>query len=205
PNRSPVARIVLFSVSLTDIGPSVTVVRSRILLAAAIGLLVALLTGVLVARALTVRVLRLERTAQRVAQGDFEERFSDSSGDELGQLARALAHMQSQLEGLESARRRFIATASHELRTPIFSLGGFLELIQDEALDEETRRQFVGQVREQVERLGKLATQLLDLSRLESGSVELAATTTDLGVLAQAVCAEFVPALAQHDSKLAPP
>ena len=109
--------------------------------------------------------------------------------------------MQSQLEGLEDARRRFIATASHELRTPIFSLGGFLELIQDEDLDDETRRQFVGQVREQVERLGKLATQLLDLSRLESGSVELAPAPTDLGVLARAVSAEFVPALAQHDSR----
>jgi two-component system OmpR family sensor kinase len=202
PNRSPVARIVLFSVSLTDIGPSVTVVRSRILLAAAIGLLVALLTGVLVARALTVRVLRLERTAQRVAQGDFEAHFSDSSRDELGQLAAALANMQSQLEGLDSARRRFIATASHELRTPIFSLGGFLELIGDEALDEETRRQFVGQVRAQVDRLGKLATQLLDLTRLESGAVELAATATDLEVLARAVTAEFVPALARHDSQV---
>jgi signal transduction histidine kinase len=147
-------------------------------------------------------VLRLERIAQRVAQGDFEAHFGDSSGDELGQLARALAHMQSQLEGLDSARRRFIATASHELRTPIFSLGGFLELIQDEALDEETRRQFLGQVREQVDRLGKLATQLLDLTRLESGAVELAATTTDIGVLARAVSGEFLPALARHDSAL---
>jgi signal transduction histidine kinase len=137
-----------------------------------------------------------------VAQGDFGAHFSDSSGDELGQLARALAHMQSQLEGLEAARRRFIATASHELRTPIFSLGGFLELIQDEALDEDTRRQFVGQVREQVDRLGKLATQLLDLSRLESGAVELTVTPTDLGVLARAVTAEFGPALAQHGSQL---
>ena len=62
--------------------------------------------------------------------------------------------MQRQLAELDSARERFIATASHELRTPIFSLGGFLELIQDEELDEETRRQFVGQVRTQVERLG---------------------------------------------------
>jgi signal transduction histidine kinase len=197
-----IVRAVVFSVTLNDVAGAVSLVHSRILLAAAIGLLVALLTGGLVARALTVRVLRLESTAQRVAQGDFGAHFSDSSGDELGQLARALAHMQSQLEGLESARRRFIATASHELRTPIFSLGGFLELIQDEALDEDTRRQFVGQVREQVDRLGKLATQLLDLSRLESGAVELTATPTDLGVLARAVTTEFGPALAQHGSQL---
>jgi two-component system OmpR family sensor kinase len=198
----PTVRVLVFSVPLNDVGGAVALVRSRILLAAAIGLLVALITGVLVARALTVRVLRLERTAQRVAQGDFGAHFSDSSGDELGQLARELAHMQSQLEGLDAARRRFIATASHELRTPIFSLGGFLELIQDEALDEETRRQFVGQVRDQVDRLGKLATQLLDLTRLESGAVELAVTPTDLGVLARAVTGEFGPALSQHASQL---
>jgi signal transduction histidine kinase len=200
--NSPVNRVVVFSLPLNDVPPLVSSVRSRILLAAALGLLVALLTGVLVARALTRRVLRLESTAQRVAQGDFEAHFSDSSRDELGQLASALAHMQSQLEGLEDARRRFIATASHELRTPIFSLGGFLELLQDEALDEDTRQQFLSQVREQVDRLGKLATQLLDLTRLESGSVELTQTTTDLGVLARAVGAEFAPALASHDSHL---
>ena len=194
--------VVVFSVELNDVGPLVASVRSRILIGAAGGLLVALLTGVLVARALTRRVLRLESTAQRVAQGDFEAHFSDSSSDELGQLASALAHMQSQLEGLDEARRRFIATASHELRTPIFSLGGFLELLQDEALDEDTRQQFLTQVREQVDRLGKLAVQLLDLTRLESGSVELAPTTTDLGVLARAVGGEFAPALASHDSRL---
>jgi signal transduction histidine kinase len=195
-------KVVIFSDPLGDVPSLVASVRSRILIAAALGLLVALLTGVLVATALTRRVLRLESTAQRVAQGDFEAHFSDSSRDELGQLAAALGHMQSQLEGLEDARRRFIATASHELRTPIFSLGGFLELLQDEALDEDTRQQFLSQIREQVERLGKLATQLLDLTRLESGSVELTQTTTDLGVLARAVGAEFAPALARHDSQL---
>jgi two-component system, OmpR family, sensor kinase len=202
PRNASLVRVVVFSNSLNDVGGAVSLVRSRILLAAAVALLVALLTGVLVARALTVRLLRLERIAQRVAIGDFSAHFSDSSSDELGRLAQALAHMQSQLEGLDDARRRFIATASHELRTPIFSLGGFLELIQDEELDDQTRRQFVGQVREQVERLGKLATQLLDLTRLESGAVQLAPTTTDLGVLARSVSSEFVPALAQHDSSL---
>jgi signal transduction histidine kinase len=195
-------KVIVFSVDLNDVGGLVSSVRSRILLAAALGLLVALLTGVLVARALTRRVLRLESTAQRVAQGDFAAHFSDNSRDELGQLAAALAHMQSQLEGLENARRRFIATASHELRTPIFSLGGFVELLQDEALDEDTRKQFLGQVSEQAERLGKLATQLLDLTRLESGNVELQRTPTDLGVLARAVGGEFAPALAGHDSRL---
>jgi two-component system OmpR family sensor kinase len=194
--------VFVYSVTFADVHSDVLLIRHRILIAAAIALAVVLLLGILVARALTVRVLRLERAAQRVAAGDLTAQFEVDANDELGQLAAALAHMQRQLQELEEARRRFIATASHELRTPIFSLGGFLELIQDEELDEDTRRQFVGQVREQVARLGKLATGLLDLSRLEAGSVDLQPTPTDLGVLSRAVASEFVPALALHGSEL---
>jgi signal transduction histidine kinase len=194
--------VFVYTVTFADVLSDVALIRNRILIAAAIALAVVLLLGIFVARALTVRVLRLERAAQRVAAGDLTATFEVDANDELGQLAAALAHMQGQLQELEQARRRFIATASHELRTPIFSLGGFLELIQDEDLDEETRRQFVGQVREQVARLGKLATGLLDLSRLEAGSVDLQPTPTDLGVLSRAVASEFVPALALHDSEL---
>ena len=194
--------VLAYSVTFKDVRSDVTLIGRRFLVAAAIALAVVLLLGVLVARALTVRVLRLERAAQRVAQGDLTAQFEVDSNDELGQLAAALAHMQDQLRQLEEARRRFIATASHELRTPIFSLGGFLELIQDEELDEETRRAFVGQVREQVERLGRLATGLLDLSRLEAGSVALDPTPTDIGVLSRVVAGEFVPALSLHNSQL---
>jgi two-component system OmpR family sensor kinase len=194
--------VFVYGVKFTNVHSDVALIRERILVAAGIALAVVLLLGVLVARALTVRVLRLEHAAQRVARGDLTAHFEVDANDELGQLAAALAHMQSQLQELEHARRRFIATASHELRTPIFSLGGFLELIQDEELDEDTRRQFVGQVREQVARLGKLATGLLDLSRLEAGSVDLEPTPTDLGVLSRAVAAEFVPALTLHQSEL---
>ena len=194
--------VFVYSVTFNDVKADVVLIRKRILVAAGIALAVVLLLGILVARALTVRVLRLEHAAQRVAAGDLTAQFEVDANDELGQLAAALAHMQRQLQELERARRRFIATASHELRTPIFSLGGFLELIQDEELDEDTRRQFVGQVREQVARLGKLATGLLDLSRLEAGSVDLEPTPTDLGVLSRAVAAEFVPALSLHQSEL---
>ncbi len=75
--------------------------------------------------------------------------------DELGQLAVAFNDMQRQLAQLESARKKFIATASHELRTPIFSLGGFVELLEDEELDPETRRRFL----DQVSRAGRAAAQ----------------------------------------------
>jgi signal transduction histidine kinase len=110
--------------------------------------------------------------------------------------------MQRQLAQLESARKQFIATASHELRTPIFSLGGFVELLEDEDLSAEDRRRFLDQVRDQVERLRKLSVDLLDLSKLDSGSLELRPQPVDIGELARSVSGEFEPALAQHDSHL---
>jgi signal transduction histidine kinase len=110
--------------------------------------------------------------------------------------------MRRQLEELDSARKRFIAIASHELRTPLFSLGGFLELLEEEDLDEEDRRRFVAQLRQQVARMQKLATDLLDLSRLEAGSLELRPEPTDLGDVARLVAGEFAPALGAHESHL---
>src|SRR3712207_2619277 len=95
-----------------------------------------------------------------------------------------------------------LATASHELRTPIFSLGGFVELLQDEDLDDAEREAFLTQMRDQVARLQTLATELLDLSKLEAGSLELRPEETDLAVLAEAVTAEFIPALTRHGSHL---
>ena len=156
----------------------------------------------LVARALAQRVKRLELAAERVAAGEFEHPIPVDSTDELGQLAVAFNDMQRQLGQLDLARKKFIATASHELRTPIFSLGGFVELLEDEDLDAETRARFLDQVRNQVERLRKLSVDLLDLSRLESGTLELRPEEVDLGELTRSVSGEFEPTLAQHDSHL---
>ena len=110
--------------------------------------------------------------------------------------------MQQQLRRVDVARKEFIATASHELRTPIFSLGGFVELLQDEELDEETRREFLDTMSEQVERLQKLSVNLLDLSRLDSGSVELQTEPVDLAELTRSIADEFHPRLAEHGTEL---
>jgi two-component system, OmpR family, sensor kinase len=194
--------VAVYSAPLEDVDATASLIRQRVLVAGALALLGALLAGYLLARAFSRRVKRMEVAARRVAQGDFGARFDSGARDELGQLARTLDAMQRQLAELETARRRFIATASHELRTPIFSLSGFLELLEDEELDEETRAAFMTQLRQQVDRLGKLATELLDLSRLEAGSLELRPEPTDIGDLAKTVAAEFTPALAAHESHL---
>ena len=197
-----VQEVAVYSTPMADVERNVAIVRAQILVAGAIALALAVLAGWLIARALAQRVKRLEKAAEQVAAGDFSRPIPVDSDDELGQLAVAFNDMQRQLAQLDRARKQFIATASHELRTPLFSLGGFVELLEDEELDEETRRRFLAQVRQQVDRLAKLSVDLLDLSRLEAGSLELRPEPVDLAELARSVSSEFEPALAQHDSHL---
>lgn len=169
---------------------------------ALIVLLAALAAGLLAGRALTRRITQLERTARRVAAGEPGTPFPTGPADELGALGRALEDMRIQLDELDSARKRFIATASHELRTPLFSLGGFVELIEDEDVPEADRRRFVAQLRTQVRRLEQLATDLLDLSKMEAGALELNESPADLRELAREVAAEFEPQTAAQDAHI---
>jgi signal transduction histidine kinase len=181
---------------------SIRLVERRVLLAAGVALLIALLLGYLGARMFARRIRRLERAADRIANGRFDEPVVDTGGGELGALAAAFERMRVRLAHLDDARREFVANASHELRTPLFSLAGFLELFDDEDLDEPTRREFLASMREQVDRLTKLASDLLDLTRLDSGRLTVAREPVDLASLAADLAEEFGPLAASSGHRL---
>ena len=183
--------LILLSDSLADPISSLKLIQRRLLFAGLIGLLFAVVAGYLAASVHAKRIRRLERAADRIAGGRFDEPVTDTGNDELGDLANAFERMRGRLGQLDRARSEFIANASHELRTPLFSLGGFLELMADEEVDEATRLEFLETMREQVDRLAKLATDLLDLSRLDAGRMHVEHEPVDLGEVARVVAAEF--------------
>jgi signal transduction histidine kinase len=192
--------VVVATEDLADVRATVSLVRRRVVLGGVLGLVVALITGTAFAVGVSTRLRRLERGSQEVAAGRFATRFDVDAPDELGALARSLDTMQRQLGELDSSRKRFIATASHELRTPLQSLSGYVELLQDEELDDEEREQFLAQLATQVARLTRLSYDLLDLSRLESGGLDLRPEMTDLHALAEQVAEEFLP-LVERDGR----
>jgi signal transduction histidine kinase len=194
--------VAVYSASFQDVAETVSFMRERVLIASGAALLIALLGSYLVAQALSLRVRRLEEGAKQMAEGRFVEPLPVTSQDELGQLTVAFNEMQRRLRQVDVARKEFIATASHELRTPIFSLAGFVELLRDEDLDEDTRAEFLETMGEQVERLQKLSVDLLDLSRLDAGTMQLHREPVDLAELARSVAGEFRPALADHHTDL---
>jgi signal transduction histidine kinase len=195
------SKVVLLSASLRDALANVNLVQRSLLLAGLAALLVSWAAGYIAAWRFSARIRRLERAADRIAAGDFDVPVHDPAKDEVGQLAQAFESMRVRLARLEHARREFIANASHELRTPLFSLGGFLELLTDEELEDNVRREFLVEMRGQVERLTKLATDLLDLTRLDAGQLAVAKEPVDLTAAARTVCEEFraVAEAADHE------
>lgn len=183
--------VVLFQAPLADSLATVRLVEQRLLLATAFALVLALVLGLTAAGMLANRLRRLETAAERIAAGDFGAPIVDRGNDEIGELADAFDRMRVQLAQLDNAREAFVANASHELRTPLFSLGGFLELLADEELDEDTRRRFIETMQGQVQRLAKLSTDLLDLSRVDAGQLRVLHEPVDLGEVVQVLAGEL--------------
>jgi signal transduction histidine kinase len=198
PVRSDDAVIVAYK-PVDYIPAAVSVVRRAFVIAGIAGLLLTVILAIPLAATLVRRLRALREAALRVAvQGTAAEFPLDRARDEVGDLARSFAIMQRRLRHQEEARRAFVATASHELRTPLASLDGMLELLADDLtlqpLDLDDARDLLERARRQSRRLGRLAADLLDLSRIDA-DVELRSEPLELAELARAVLAEFELAL----------
>jgi signal transduction histidine kinase len=180
---------------IDEIPGAVRTVKNAFITAALAGLALTLILAIPLAMTVVRRLRHLRQAALQLAQeGPTAPVPEDRARDEVGDLARTFAIMQRRLQHQEEARRAFVATASHELRTPLTSLDGMLELIDDDLRggepDLEDALALLERARAQSRRLGRLAADLLDLSRIDA-EVQLRSEPVELGELSRAVLAEF--------------
>ncbi len=165
----------------------------RQLLFAALGALVGgLLLAWMVARWVTRPILEISEATHAVAQGDFNRRI-DLRGrqDELGRLMSAFNDMAADLGNLEGMRRDFVANVSHELRSPMTSINGYLQGILDGVIAPEEQPRYIHIVLDETRRLSRLVSELLDLSRLESGNFPVELTRFDVNELIRQVLIKY--------------
>ena len=135
----------------------------------------------LVAHGMTSPLREMAAAARAMARGDWSRRVHVTARDEVGELARAFTSMATDLAAVDAERRRLVADVSHELRTPIAALQAVLENLADGVTEPD--RATLETAVEQTRRLGRLVAQLLDLSRLESGTALLERRSTPLAPL----------------------
>ena len=112
--------------------------------------------------------------------GDFSYRLPVKGKDEIAELAASLNSMAVSLSAVEGMSRSFVANVSHELKTPMTTIAGFIDGILDGTIPDEKRNYYLKIVSDEVKRLSRLVKSMLDLSRIDSGQLKLKPVTFDL-------------------------
>ena len=129
---------------------------------------------------LTKPLQQMAKAAKAFGNGDFSIRVNVKSNDEIGELARSFNSMADKLAASEGMRRAFVANVSHELKTPMTTIAGFIDGILDGTIPPEREKYYLNIVTVEVKRLSRLVTSMLALSRIDSGELKMSTANFDI-------------------------
>ncbi len=154
---------------------------TKLYLAAAILPLIVMFFAIYAMTYRLTKPLKLMSEASRaMAKGDFSRRIPVMSDDEIGELSASFNMMTNSLAQLEGMRKSFVANVSHELKTPMTTIGGFIDGILDGTIEPEKQSYYLSIVSDEVKRLSRLVQSMLSMARLESGEFVLKPELFDL-------------------------
>lgn len=133
----------------------------------------------------------MSRAAKSYARGKFDVRIPVRGDDEISELATAFNHMATGLESLENMRSSFLANVSHDLKTPMTTISGFIDNILSGAIPPERQNEYLERIKNEVLRLSRLVRQLLDLSRIQAGDRKFEFVTFDICEVARQIVLSF--------------
>ncbi len=172
--------IVIVSTDTSDVSTFTDMVLKMFILSAIAALGISFLAISIFSYNLVKPLKQMAQAAKQFAKGDFSVRVNESSNDEIGELAVSFNNMAESLSSAEVTRRSFIANVSHELKTPMTTIAGFIDGILDGTIPPDKNDYYLHIVSDEVKRLSRLVRSMLDLSRLDSGELKLNYKTFDL-------------------------
>jgi len=183
PTRDPLgaAYVVVARAQSSVAAAAATELVPRLLVAGGVALLVALVLVLLLSRSVTRPLSQLAGAAEDIAAGNYSRRVGIRGPDEIGLLGASFDRMAEGVENARRVQRDFLANVSHELKTPLTSLIGFSQALIDGSLKTRAEQRRAAEiVHEESERVLRMAQELLDLARVEAGTMSLHITTVDL-------------------------
>ena len=154
-------------------------------------MLAALIATYFITERIVTPLKEMSRAAKSFAAGKFDVRVPVHGNDEVADLARAMNNMAQSLEALDNMRTSFMANVSHDLRTPMTTISGFIDGILDGVIPADQQTYYLGIVSEEVKRLSRLVSQLLDLSRIQAGDRKFVSAPFDICEVSRLILISF--------------
>jgi signal transduction histidine kinase len=168
------------------------ILQTQVLLAAMIMMVMVLVVAMPVSHRLTRPIVRLTKSAQRLAHGDLTTEFNGHGFSETEQLAATLTYAAAQLRELDADRKELLANVSHDLKTPLTIIKIYAETIRDVSGDDPVKRQaHCDTIIEEANRLTEMVNEIVEISRLESGATSINLTEINLATVLQDALTSF--------------
>ncbi len=174
---------ILMSKRTMDVTRNTKIISQSLTIPTCVAILLTVLLISIILRKFTSPLVDMNRIAKSYAKGNFEERVAVTSADEIGQLAVSFNAMAEDLQDLEDMRRSFVANVSHELKSPLASMWGFLQAMLDGSIPEDEHMEYMQLVLDETRRLSALIDDLLNLSTMESGDLPMKPSVFDINEL----------------------
>ena len=166
--------VMVINLPLAAVEETTEILKLQLVYITLILLITSLIISYLISKSFTKPILEIKNASEKMASGDFNVRINTKKQDELGRLAGTINYLGQQLSKIDQLRKDLIANVSHELRTPLSLIRGYAETIRDVSGNSpEKREKHLGIIIEETERLNVIVEDILNLSQLQSGYIEL--------------------------------
>ena len=170
--------ILCFTVDVTDTYDVISNVIVDVLIFSAIGIILAFIAVLYITERITRPIAEMTKTVRRFSKGEYDAHITNISDDEVGELAKSFNKMADAMNTLEESRQSFVANVSHELRSPLASMRGFLVAMQDGTIPPESYGKYLALVIDENMRMTEMVNELLDMARIDSGGEKILSPET---------------------------
>lgn len=153
----------------------------------------------LLSQKLSKPIKMMNENVKQIALGNFDKQLIVSSNDEIGELSKNFSNMVKSLHDIENNRRRFVSNVSHEFRTPMTSIKGFIDAILDGIIPAEKEKTYLSIIKDEINRLSLLTNQLLGLTKYESGEIYYDFKKFDINELIRRCIIKFESILSEKE------
>ncbi len=194
-----VAGCVFVTSMISDMRGLLMAIIRIFLISALVVFFIMLVAAYIGSRSITRPIKRISIAARQFAHGDFAVRVPVKSNDEIGELSQSFNSMADTIEKSEELRRSFVANVSHELRSPMTSIGGYVDGILDGTIPQENEKKYLEIISSEVKRLSRLVSRMLDITRLQAEDFSHSAVKYDFCEQVRRVIIGFEPKIAEKN------